>query len=333
MGERERRRRRKIIIGSVSGAVILLLALYFGMVFYFKNHFIFRTEINGWKVGGMTTEQVEEKIGDHVEDYLLTVFDRDDEKYHIYGKDIACKYMPDGAVEKLLEKQNPFGWLISVFKLKEEETALPMEYQEELLADVVKNLSCFQEENIIEPQNAQILLGEDGYYIEPEVMGNHMIYDNVLAKVKEAVADGKESITLTDEDYQNPEYTKESDIITEAMATIERYANTTITYQVPGGEEQIDAEQIQKFIQLGEDYTVGFNEKEIEKYVQSLASKYNTYADVRSFHTSSGDTVEIGGGDYGWIVNKPKEARADKGRFGSRRACHQRTGIFAASIC
>lgn len=312
MRERERRRRRKIIIGSVSGAVILLLALYFGMVFYFKNHFIFRTEINGWKVGGMTTEQVEEKIGDHVEDYLLTVFDRDDEKYHIYGKDIACKYMPDGAVEKLLEKQNPFGWIISVFKLKEEEAALPMEYQEELLADVVKNLSCFQEENIIEPQNAQILLGEDGYYIEPEVMGNHMIYDNVLAKVKKAVADGKESITLTDEDYQNPEYTKESDIITEAMATIERYANTTITYQVPGGEEQIDAEQIQKFIQLEEDYTVGFNEKEIEKYVQSLASKYNTYADVRSFHTSSGDTVEIGGGDYGWIVNKPKEAEQIK---------------------
>lgn len=308
MRERERRRRKKIIIGSVSGAVILLLALYFGMTFYFRNHFIFRTEINGWKVGGMTAAQVEEKIGDHVEDYLLTVFDRDGEKYHVYGKDIDCKYMPDSAVEKLLKKQNPFGWLISVFKLKEEKAALPMEYKEELLEDVVKDMSCFQEENIVEPQNAQILLGEDGYYIEPEVMGNRMIYDNVLAKIKAAVADGKESVTLTDEDYQNPEYTKESDAITDAMATVERYANTTITYQVPGGEEVVDAQQMQKFIQLGEDYTIGFDEKEIEKYVQSLASKYNTYADVRSFQTSSGDTVEIGGGDYGWIVDKTKEA-------------------------
>lgn len=312
MRERERMRKRKIIIGSVSGVVILLLALYLGMAFYFKNHFIFRTEINGWKVGGMTVSQVEEKIGDHVGDYLLTVFDRDGEKYHVYGKDIACKYVPDGTVQKLLKEQNPFGWVISIFKLKEENAELPMEYQEELVEDVVKNMSCFQEENIVEPQNAQILLGEDGYYIEPEVMGSHMIYDNVLAKIKEAVADGKESVTLNDEDYQNPEYTKESDTVTDAMATIERYANTTITYQVPGGEEAVDAEQIQKFIQLGENYTVGFNEKEIEKYVQSLASKYNTYADVRSFQTSSGDTVEIGGGDYGWIVNKTKEAEQIK---------------------
>lgn len=308
MRERERRRRRKIIIGSVSGVVILLLALYFGMAFYFKNHFMFRTEINGWKVGGMTVEQAEEKIGNHVEDYLLTVFDRDGGKHHVYGKEIGCQYVPDGTVEKLLEEQNPFGWLVSVFRLKEENAALTMKYDEELLAGVVQNMSCFAEENIVEPQDAQILLGEEGYYVEPEVMGTHMIYENVLAKVKEAVADGKESLTLTDEDYVNPEYTKESEAVTNAMATIERYTGTVITYQVRGEEETIDPEQMQKFVQVGENYEVGFNEKEIERYVQSLASKYNTYADVRSFQTSSGDTVEIGGGDYGWIVNKPKEA-------------------------
>ena len=43
-------------------------------------------------------------------------------------------------------------------------------------------------------------------------------------------------------------------------------------------------------------------------YVQKLASKYNTYGDERQFKTSSGDTVTIGGGDYGWVINKPKEA-------------------------
>ena len=71
----ERRRKRKkqiIIIGSNSGVVLLLLMVYLGMAFYFKNHFIFRTEINGWKVGGMTVSQAEEKIGDHVEEYLKT---------------------------------------------------------------------------------------------------------------------------------------------------------------------------------------------------------------------------------------------------------------------
>lgn len=312
MGERERRKRQKIIVGSIGGGIILLLVLYFGMAFYFKNHFIFRTEINGWKVGGMTATEVEEKIGSHVEDYLLTVFDRDGGKHHVYGRDIACEYVPDGTVKKLLEEQNSFGWIISIFKQKEEKAALTMEYKEELLETAVKDMSCFQEENITEPQNAQILLGEEGYYIEPEVMGNHMNYEKVLEKVKKAVVNGEESVTLTDEDYENPEYTEDSEEITDAMATIDKYLNTSITYEILGEEQTIDAEQMQKFIQVGEDYQVGFNEKEIEKYVQSLASKYNTYADVRSFKTSSGDTIEIGGGDYGWIVNKTEEAEQIK---------------------
>ena len=65
-------------------------------------------------------------------------------------------------------------------------------------------------------------------------------------------------------------------------------------------------EQIKDFIEV-EGFEVSLNEKKITDYVQSLASKYNTYADVRKFHTSSNDTVEIGGGDYGWIVDKPGE--------------------------
>lgn len=307
----ERRRKRKkqmIIIGSISGIVLLLLMVYLGMSFYFKNHFIFRTEINGWKVGGMTVSRAEEKIEDHVGEYLLTVFDRDGGKHHVYGKDIGCEYVPDGTVEKILKKQNGFGWIVSVFQQKDEKVALTMNYKEELLADTVQSMSCFQEENITEPQDAKIAKDEDGYYIEPEVMGNHMIYEKVLEKIKTAVAEGKESVTLTDDDYENPQYKKDSSELTDAMAKIEKYQNTVITYQVQGGEEMIDAEQMEKFIQVTDDLEVGLNEKEIEKYVQSLASKYNTYADVRTFQTSSGDTVNIGGGDYGWIVNKTKEA-------------------------
>lgn len=45
----------------------------------------------------------------------------------------------------------------------------------------------------------------------------------------------------------------------------------------------------------------------LSKYVQHLASTYNTYADVRAFKTSSGDVVNIGGGDYGWVISKAKE--------------------------
>ena len=312
MRQRERRRKRRIIIASIAAAALLLAAVYFGMVMYFNSHFFFRTKINGWKVGGMDLEKAEKKVGDGVEDYLLTVFDRDGEKHHIYGQDIGCKYVPDGSVEKLLEGQNPFRWIFAVFEPEEGEVPVTMEYEEDLISGAVAGMDCFQEGNIVEPENAEIKLGEDGYYIEPEEMGTHMVFENVLAKVKQAVSAGDSEVALADEDYINPEITQTDAIVTSAMDRIKGYENAEITYEIKDYEEKLFKERIRGFIQVGEDYSVSLKEDEIEKYVQTLASTYNTYADVRSFKTSSGDTVEIGGGDYGWIVNKPKEAEQIK---------------------
>lgn len=307
MIDRKRKKKQKMIAIGIAGGVLLLAVIYLGLAFFFQNHFVFRTEINGWKVGGMSVEKAEEKIGDHAEDYLLTIYDRDGEKHHLYGKDLECEYVPDGSTRKILKQQKPFAWIASIFKTSEKEVALTMEFNEDLITGAVSDLDCFKEENMIEPQNAQILLGDDGYYVEPEIMGTHMIYENVLAKVKTAVSKGDNSVELTDEEYMNPEIKADSEVVTGAMATIEKYRNTAITYQLQSGEQTTDAKQMEKFIQLGENYTIGFNEKEITKYVQSMASANNTFGRVRSFKTSSGDIVEIGGGDYGWIVNKPKE--------------------------
>lgn len=315
MAKRRRRRKQKqkIIIGSVVLTVTVLVGLYVGISFFFNDHFFFRAKINGCRVGGMDLQEAEEKVGDGVEDYLLTVFDRDGEKHHVYGGDIECSYVPDGSVEKLLRKQNPTQWVSAIFSPRDSEVPITMEYKEELIAKAVEDMDCFQEENITKPESARIEAGEDGYYVEPEKPGNQMIFENVLAKVKQAVSEGAPSVQLTDEDYVRPEYTSESEEIVETMERINGYRNAEISYEIKDYEEKLDTERIQDFIEV-DGFKVSLNEEKITDYVQSLASRYNTYADVRTFRTSSNDTVDIGGGDYGWIVDKPGEAeqlRAD----------------------
>lgn len=304
---RKQRRKMKVMVGGVVLTLTVLIGLYVGISFFFHDHFFFRAKINGWRVGGMDLQAAEEKVGDGVEDYLLTVFDRDGGKHHVYGGDIECSYVPDGSVEKLLRRQNPIQWISEVFSPQNSEVPITMEYKEELISKAVESLDCFQEENITKPESARIEEGEDGYYIEPEKPGNQMIFENVLAKVKQAVSDGASSVQLTDEDYVVPEYTSKSDAIVEVMERIDRYQNTEIHYEIKDYEETLGKEQIKDFIEV-EGLEVSLNEEKITDYVQSLASKYNTYADVRTFHTSSNDTVDIGGGDYGWIVDKPGEA-------------------------
>ena len=60
-------------------------------------------------------------------------------------------------------------------------------------------------------------------------------------------------------------------------------------------------------LNISKDGKVSINEDKVTSFVQHLASTYNTYGDVRDFKTSKGDTVKIGGGDYGWVINKAKE--------------------------
>ncbi len=309
MAKRRRRGKQKIVIVGVSVlmTVSLLVGVYFAISFYFSSHFFFRAKINGWRVGGMSLAEAEEKVGEGVEDYLLTVYDRDGEKHHVYGGDIECSYVPDGSVEKLLDSQEPVQWLGAIFSPRESQVPITMEYKEELISKAVKDMDCFQEENITDPESARIELGDDGYYVEPEILGNRMEFENVLAKVKHAVSAGETSVQLTDEDYVSPEYTSESDEIVKTMERIEKYENAVINYQIKDYEETLDKEQIRDFLTV-EGFKVSLKEDKITDYVQMLASKYNTYADVRKFHTSSGDDVEIGGGDYGWIVDKPGEA-------------------------
>ena len=309
MSKKRHRINGKIVVISISGVFLLLIILYLAASYYFTSHFFFRTKINGWRVGGMSLEEAEEKVGNSAKDYLLTVYDRDGEKYHIYGEDISCSYVPDGSIEKMLQAQNPLEWIIAVFSPRTNEAKITMTYQEDLISDAVADLDCFKKKNIIEPENARIETGEDGYYIEPEKQGNHMDFDSVLSKIKQALSMGEDSITLTDEDYIHPGVTSETPIIADTMEQINQYLNATVTYEIKDYEEVLDSEQIRKFIELEEDYSITLKENEIEKYVQGLASKYNTYADVRSFKTSSGDNVDIGGGDYGWIIDKPAEAK------------------------
>ena len=61
-------------------------------------------------------------------------------------------------------------------------------------------------------------------------------------------------------------------------------------------------------ISISDDGNVTLLEDKVKDFVQQMAYKYNTYGDARNFATSSGDVISVAGGDYGWVINKKKEA-------------------------
>lgn len=308
---RQRRRRQRKIRNAIfmaTGVAVLLILLYVAMSLYFGTHFLWRTRINGIRVGGMTAEEAETAISEDAGDYTLIVVDRDKRLYTIEGSQIGATYKPDGSIKKALLQQDSKNWIGAVFSGNRIDVNTPMNYDSEKLTETVEGLSCFASANITEPTDAYIVEENGVYRVEPETLGNRMIPDKVVEEVGAAVAAGEGEVYLSDAVYVQPEITAQSPEITGPMGLIEKYSSAQIIYRIADYDERLEGDELADMILVDEEYQVSLDEDAIARFVQRLASKYNTYGDERSFKTTKGDTIVIGGGDYGWIIDKESEA-------------------------
>ena len=296
-----------LIIFSI--CIFILLIIYFCISWYYKGHFFPNTTIGTIDCSGKTAEWATGQNLMKAEDFLLTVYDRDGNKYHLKGMDFAYSYENLGEETTALKAQSAFAWPFELSKEHSYSLEAGFFYDYDLLVEQIQALSIFDSDNWISPENASIQITEDGYEIIPEVLGSVPIEEAVIAEITEALNQGLTSVTLTDNCYEAPEITQNSQCITSAAQEIRSYSSATIHYEIENTDENLSREQILSMLVIDENYDVTIDTKKIDQFVQSLATKYNTYGDVRDFKTSMGDTIQIGGGDYGWVIAKAKEAQ------------------------
>ncbi len=309
MARRKRRtgilRRSLLLALGVVLFLIVVVYVYFGI--YFRSHFFFQTSIEDVDVGGKTAEEAVSELRSEVRDYLLTLYDRDGNKYQITGADIEYDYSPIGEEEKLIKDQKSFLWPGKITKKKRLSVDRSISYDKDLLKDEIRSLECMQEDYMKKPKDAAIEMTENGYELIPEDQGSYLIADKVFARIEAVVEAGESEYTFTDDLYEKPKVTADDELLTERMAKIQSFFGAEITYDMGMDKEVVDQSVISSWITVDEAYNISFDEDKVAAYVQSLASKYNTYGDKREFLTSKGDVVTIGGGDYGWVIDKEAE--------------------------
>lgn len=310
--KRRKRRRKKSVLQkslhlAIWSVVLVVLAIYLFFCFYFRSHFFYQTKMEDMDVSGLTAKEAADNLKSEVRDYLLTIYDRDGNKYQILGMDFEYEYQPSGEEEKLVKEQKNFLWPGKITKQKNLDIDKSITYDAGMLKKAVNELSCFDQENMIEPKDAHIEQTENGYELVHEEKGSYLLADKVYTYIKAAVEAGESELTLPDEVYKAPEVTAEDEVLSRCMADIESYFGASITYDMGDDTEVVDRSVISDWIKIDEEYQVTFDESAAASFVQRLASKYNTYGDVRKFETTMGSIISIGGGDYGWVVDKDKE--------------------------
>ena len=303
---------KKVIIGIFIGIFILIIT-YLVISLFFINHFKYGTIINGIDVGGKSVKEAKKLIEAKSKDYELTILGRDDIKEIIKGIDIEFQYNIDDKLDEVRKKQNPYSWILGFFNKNYIKLDERISYDKKLLDKKIEDLKYFNLDDVIEPRSASLEFIDGEYSINEAIEGNKVNKEKLTKEITKVIDKGNRSIDLVALNcYEEPKYTSESKEVIEAKKKLDQYVSTNIAYNFGDSKEVLNGEIISNWISIDDEFNVNLDESYITSYVDTLASKYNTFGATRQFKTSLGTTANVLGGDYGWILNKDKEVEVIK---------------------
>lgn len=294
---------KKIMLGVLIGYVALLVIAYGIGVFYYSNRFLSGTEINGMDCSGKTVEEVENNMESQIASYQLVLKERGDKSEAISASQISMEYISDGKIQELKEQQNPFTWFLAFARQQDYTLSATTFYDETALNAAVDALDCFKEENVVQPVDAHLEVQDGQYVIVEETQGTALDSDKVKEAVKNAIDSGE---TLLDLDqagcYIEPSVLSTDENLAKQRDEGNKLLTVTVTIDFSDRQEVIDADVMKDWLTTNEEGAVDLDRTKVREYVQQLQYEYDTFGSSREFTTSSGQTITVSGGDYGWLI-------------------------------
>ena len=301
---------RKKIYKKTIVILTLFLLIYLIVSLYFMRHYFFKTSINGVDVSLKSYRKAEELIRQSLEDFSLELQERSGETEVITSREIGLRYNEGIDISELKHKQKAYRWMNSLFKDRAYYIDELFVYDTDMLEDRLKQLHCLNRD-VTESQNVSFRYGENAYEAVEEVYGDRVNMEKLRNAVDRKIVKGFRELNLKKEHcYEEPRYKLSSEKTKKTMTLLNQYVAAHITYQFGNKNEIVDGKLINKWLTVDQNLDVEISRAEVMIYIKGLGKKYDTVGVSRSFKTSTGKTVDIKGGLYGWKIDQKAELEA-----------------------
>ena len=305
-------------IAAITAAVTCCLGVsaagaYTYLSLPYRDTFFPNTVINGLDVSHKDVDQVKQMIDEGMKAYTLTLEEREGAKEQISGDEIGLHSEYDGSLERLLAGQQPLKWGLHWLEGEEHTIETMIAYDPELLNAVVNGLDCMDESKTELPTDAYLSEYREGvgYEIIPEAGGTRVVPKKVHESVANGIMNLKDRISLEEEGaYARALITAENP---ELLAEAEKWnkaVNVTVTYHFGDQTEVLNGDTIHTWMTENEEGGLELDEAKVAEYVAQLAVAYDTAYQPKQLKTTTGETVTITNGNYGWRINRKAEAAA-----------------------
>lgn len=315
-----KKKKRHKVLGIIGGSVLgVILAVYFGFAIFFSSHFYFHTTINGVDYSLQSVSKVEDAMTQEVGVYKLSLKEADGDVDVIDGQQIDLSYKKGEELNTVLKNQNVFLWPRSLWENFDIQASVGVEYDETKLENLLNGLDCMKEENQVAPVSAVPEYDGQKFVVKAEELGSLINVDVFKEKVAEYIGGFRNTLDMVEEDcYVKASYFSDSPEVIAACETMNAYLGASVTYTFGGATEVVDGSVISQWLTTDENMNVTYNEEGVSQYIASLAEKYDTYKKQRTFTSGSGNTVNVQGGNYGWLIDQAAEIEALKANISNK---------------
>ena len=304
--------KKKVII-IVAAVVGVLLGIYLGFSIYFMSHFHFGTKIGDVDVSGKSAANAEWALQGALDNYTLTIKERDGATDTITGEEIVLSIEWKTKPEYYIENQNGFAWIVKVFQPDSYEIDGTVFWDVAKLDAKITGLSALAEARQIPAVDAKVseYSKENGYTLVPSVPGTVVDMDAFKINIETCILSLNETLDMAEgNSYVAPVIGDDNEKLLAVIAQLNKSLGVVITYQMGEKTEVLDANTFQPWLSVNENLEAVVNEELLQEYVKGLASTYNTYSSAKKFMTSYDQEITITNCHYGWKIDNDAECAA-----------------------
>lgn len=326
--------------------LVVLSAALGGLYFFFGSHYIPNTKLNyGFneiEIGLMDYEEVSEIIYKDLEDYSYTLKLSTGEEKEVNLFDVSENISKEDIVSLLEAQRENKGIFEQVLNID-----MPKEvvFSMSKVESVIQNLKSELDSKPIVSENAFITYNEETkeYYIVPEIVGN-VLTEGVAEKLYVEFEGYNTNIDLVELGcFDMPEvYQTDSNLLSN-LEKYKSYEGFNLNYYIGDNNEIIDISLLNTWLSpqysesnpdlLNPDLPFVLDETSVKGYVDELYKKYTTCGMKRTFVTSTGETIEMTKGDYGWILSKSKMIEDINNHFNENKSEKKELIFSQRGIC
>ena len=256
--------RKKIMITLIIILLLLTAGVYGYGVYYFTEHFLPGSMVNGFNCSYMTVSQSEELLTQKVGAYVLTIDTRNNGQESITAKQAGLSYDSDGSVDKLIRNQDRFTWFLAFNQHRNYEVSSSIKYDEQKTEAAISELKCMQQENMTEPSDAHIEEKDDKFVIVPEQEGTALKPEKTSQDIIDALVTGRTPVDLeADGCYKEPKVYQSDETLTKNCELINKLTDVVITYDFDDSTETVDRDVIKNWITTDENGLYTLDKKQI----------------------------------------------------------------------